>query len=326
MKKWGALPSFSAVIEWENVKLSELRRVRQMLRVFSTQIGEIEEDLSAPPELIILYDPDAIDPDAVRALVDEAFQDRPGIAWRLVPSQNGTYYRLKNHGAGLAKRELVMFLDSDVIPEPGWLAALIGAFRDPEVRIACGNTYIDLQGLYSRTFALFWFFPLRSMETTLAPVHYFFANNVVFRRDLFLSYQFPDLPLFRGQCQALARDLRRDGHTIFIQNAARVSHPPPNGLAHFVKRAMCEGHDMALTTKATGGAHGRPYPLGALSRFKRSLTRSARRIRHHGRNVGLGPAGAFGAFAIAATYFGLVFVGESITQVKPEIIRKRFAI
>lgn len=317
-----ALPSFSAIVEWENVKLSEFDRARRMLGELSTQIGAIEQELSAPPEIFILYDPEAIDPHAIRCLIDEAFHDRPGLELRLLPARNGTYYRQKNHGATLATRELVMFVDSDVIPEPGWLAALLGSFRDPRVSVACGNTYIDPTNLYARAFALFWFFPLRSNEKGLAPSEYFFANNVVFRRDLFLSYRFPDLPLLRGQCSVLAQTLRRDGHPIFIHNEARVSHPPPNGLAHFVKRALCEGHDIALRAKAGGPA----YPRGALLRLKRSLIRSARRIRHHGREVGLGRAGAIGAIAIAATYYSLCFVGESVTQVKPEIIRERFSI
>jgi hypothetical protein len=322
-----ALPSFSAIIEWENVKLSELDRARRMLRELSMQIGEIEQDLSAPPEIFILYDPEAIDPDSLRGLIDAAFydragHDRQGLELRLLPAPNGSYYRQKNHGATLASRELVMFVDSDVIPEPGWLAALLGAFRDPAVGIVCGNTYIDPTSLYARAFALFWFFPLRSKEKGLKPSAYFFANNVIFRRDLFLSYGFPDLPLLRGQCAVLARSLRRDGHAIFVHNEARVSHPPPNGFAHFVKRALCEGHDVALSAKTSE----QPDSRGAHVRLKRSLTRSARRIWHHGPEVGLGRVSAIAAIAIAAAYYTLFFVGESVTRVKPEIIRKRFPI
>ena len=40
-----ALPSFSAIVEWENAVLSELDRARRMLRQLSNQIGDIEAEL-----------------------------------------------------------------------------------------------------------------------------------------------------------------------------------------------------------------------------------------------------------------------------------------
>ena len=150
------------------------------------------------------------------------------------------------------------------MPEPGWLAALIEPFRDPKIEVAGGNTYIDPANLYSKAFALFWFFPLRSSGGGLTPSDRFFANNVVFRRDLFLAYRFPDLPLLRGQCWALAEALQRDGHRIYIQNEARVSHPPPNGLQHYARRALCEGHDNAFRARLPAGA-GSPSVLSNAS-------------------------------------------------------------
>ena len=321
-----SLPSFSAIIEWENARLSELDRARQMLRGLSTQIGEIEAELKQPPELMILYNPQSIDPALIRELVHEAFHDRPEVEFQLMPAEHGTYYRQKNHGATLASRELVMFVDSDVVPEPGWLAALIGSFRDPKVSIACGNTYIQPDTLYSRAFALFWFFPLRSRTAKLTRSNHFFANNVVFRKDLFLAYRFPDLPLLRGQCVSLAGALRRDGHEIFIQNAARVSHPPPNGLSHYVKRALCEGHDLAHRAEAAGQEGGRRFPLGALGRYKRSMGHSGRKIWRERGEVGLSRLGALGAMVVAAGYHTLALVGESVTRVRPNLIREHMAV
>lgn len=316
-----ALPSFSAIIEWENARLSELHRARRMLRQLSTQIGEIETD--SPPELIIVYNPQSIDVRVIKDFVSEAFCDRPGVEFQFMPTENGTYYLQKNYGARLAKRDLVMFIDSDVVPEPGWLAALIESFRDPKIAVAGGNTYIDPENLYSKAFALFWFFPLRSSGGGLTPSGWFFANNVIFRRKLFLSYRFPDLPLVRGQCTALGEALQRDGHQIYIQNEARVSHPPPNGLIHYVRRALCEGHDNAFRARAAGG---RPFPLGALARFKHALAHSVRRIWRERDEVELGRLSALSAIAIAAGYHTICLVGEAVFHFSPEFILKRVAV
>ena len=53
------------------------------------------------------------------------------------------------------------FLDSDVVPEPGWLDRLLDALAGPGVEVVAGGTYVEPVGLVGKTFALTWFFPLR---------------------------------------------------------------------------------------------------------------------------------------------------------------------
>lgn len=317
------LPSFSVVIEWENARLSELGRAHEMLGTLAAQVRDLKDRLDAPPELIVLYDPGAIDSGLVQSLIDQAFAGQDDVPINLLPSEKSTYYRQKNHGATIAKRSLVMFLDSDVVPESGWLDSLLSTFNDQNVAIACGNTYIDATDIYSKAFALFWFFPLRAKEPRLAPSPYFFANNVVFRRDLFLQYQFPELPYLRGQCTALANALTKDGHQIFIQNAARVSHPPPNGIAHFVKRALCEGHDLAHKAKDAGRSS---FPRSALGRYYRHLVNSRSRIWRDRMEVSLSAPAAIAASGIAAVYYTLCLAGEVITEIRPNLVREKFAV
>ena len=173
------------------------------------------------------------------------------------------YFEQKNYGFSLAKREVVVFLDSDVIPEPGWLEGLLIALRDPAVHVISGNTYIEPDSWYARAFALFWFFPLRQEDAPMARVKGFFANNVAFRREVFASHQFPRLNTFRGHCVELARTLEANGYGIFREPRSRVSHPPPNGFSHFVARAMCQGRDERFLIERFGPAtpgHG-PAPL-----------------------------------------------------------------
>lgn len=323
-----SLPPVSVVIEWENAKLSELDRARRMLAALAGQLAALRERMPESPELIVLHDPAAIDAGIIRQCVTEAFGDPPPLRLSIVATEGGGYYAQKNRGAELAGKELLLFLDSDVVPEPGWLAALLGTFADPQVAVACGNTYVEPEDFAAKAFALFWFFPLRSdLPPEAAPVEaeHFFANNVVFRRELFLRYRFPDLPMLRGQCVALAERLRQDGHRILVVGAARVSHPPPNGASHFVRRALCEGHDAVQQEKLRGGGrYG--YGLGTPWRFAQSVGRAGRRILAHRRDVGLGPVGAAGAFGLALGYYALCIVGEVIARVRPDMVRRRLAV
>lgn len=317
------LPSFSVVIEWENAKLSELDRARRMLEELARQMDEIAPRLEAAPELIVLYDPDAIAQSLISSLIEPSFRNLPDVEVRMLPTEHGTYYRQKNHGARIAKRDLVMFLDSDVVPEPAWLERLLASFDDENVSIVCGNTYVEPNDLYSKSFGLFWFFPLRSTADGLEPSTHFFANNVLFRRDLFLRYGFPDQPTMRGQCIALAQNLTRDGHKIFIRNDARVSHPPPNGMTHFVKRALCEGHDQVHRRRFDGVRNG---PRATLGRYKRMMADSVRRILRDRKRMGLGPAGTAGALAIAGGYYSIALAGEVLTLAHPTIVKDRFSV
>ena len=322
-----SLPAVSVVIEWENAKLAELDRARRMLAALAAQLRELRPEMEAPPELIVLYDREAIPADLIARCVGEAFGDPPEVAVRVLPTEHAGYYAQKNRGAQVASGELVLFLDSDVVPERGWLAALLSNFRDPEVAVACGNTYVEPAGFYAKAFALFWFFPLRDSAPPAAPVEaeHFFANNVCFRRELFLRYGFPDLPLMRGACVELAKRLRADGHRILIDGRARVSHPPPNGAAHFVRRALCEGHD-SIQQARLRGARRRGFGLATAKRFVTSVRRARARILANRRAVGLGAGGAAAAFGLALGYYALCAVGELVGTVSPETVRRRLAV
>ncbi len=208
------------------------------------------------------------------------------------------------------------------------MAGLLRAFRNPAVQVVCGGTYISLEGLYSKAVALFWFFPLREEGDGLCQTDQFFANNIAFRREVFESNPFPCLPQYRGQCVALAGQLKERGIPIFRQRSARVSHPPPNGLRHFICRALIAGHDAVIEGKRHSKDGGPQFAscYWIYWRYRESLGSSFSRIRRHYRDVGLGRMGLVGAAAIACCYYTLKLAGELLTILQPELVRRYFAI
>ncbi len=316
--------SFSVIIEWENAKLSELARTRRMLSALGEQILGLDPEKWQRPEIVILYDPAAIDPKVIRDAVAQAMGAAPpASALKVLPAENMRYYELKNHGARQTGADVLVFLDSDVVPEPGWLAALLDGITQPGVDVIGGNTYIAPESLYSRAFALFWFFPLRSAGSEAIPSEHFFANNVAFKKEVFDRHHFPCHRKFRGQCTDLAGTLRANHYGLFLHPAARVDHPPPNGIYHFIIRALCAGHDLVVTV----AEHQRETGLkAAWRRFIRQVRAARERIRLHRQEVELGSAAGFAAQGIAIAYYGLVFVGECITRARPDFISRRFPI
>jgi glycosyltransferase involved in cell wall biosynthesis len=318
----------SVVIEWENAKLSDLGRAERMLAQLGTQMAEAARKRGLGAELIVLYDSDTVDPvvpsTAVETQIDRA-------AWpgniKLAPAPGQRYYEQKNKGAKLASGEIVVFLDSDVVPDEGWLEGLLAALDDPEVGIVGGETYHATDTLYDRLFAAFWTFPTRRPARGLYRCKRFYANNFAVRRELFLTHPFPDAPAYRGQCAALARSLTRQGAVVYRQGVSRVSHPPPEGARSFVVRALCLGYDRIYWKRQRRFA---PLfdanPIGSLVRFVRQLWEVSVRVAARARTIGLGPFGILAAVGLGFTFYALALAGEVVAFFAPRLIRDNLSV
>jgi hypothetical protein len=169
----------SIVLEWENVLLAKSSRARRLLEVLPAEVqAAVDEGVAAAPvEVVVSFDADEFGDSPLVADLEEALAGAgPIIRLRTVSSRSGDYYELKNDGARDATGDFLVFLDSDVIPEPGWLVSLLGPLHDEDVGLVAGNTYLEPVGLYGKAFALAWFFPLRATTTTV--LRQFWANNV----------------------------------------------------------------------------------------------------------------------------------------------------
>lgn len=316
-------PSFSVVVEWDNARLSEIDRAQRMLRQLYHQIGQLAPKPNRPPEVLIIYDSCEVDPTIVGTAIDRAgLPDTDLVQRRVIAAEGLAYYQQKNFGFDLTDREIVVFLDSDVIPEAGWLDGILEALGNPDIDVVSGNTYLSLESFYEKAFALFWFFPLRSHIPELKKADGFFANNVAFRRDVFSESRFPELPAFRGQCVVLAKHLRERGRAIYRQERSRVEHPSPNGAAHFIWRALCDGHDEVVLAEHFGRSRLDGTVFGSTKRFAWHLVNSARRVVRSRKAVGLSATQAVIAYGLAISYYALKLGGELISHVSPGIIRR----
>lgn len=287
-------PEVTLVIEWDNVALAGESRAQSMLEALRREILACPKSV----EVLLVYDAAQPAPD-IEAL-------RLGPSSRLAAAPGSRYYDLKNQGAEQAQAEIVVFLDSDVIPEAGWLKNLLAPFEDPGVQCVAGSAYIDPRDTYSRAFALFWFFPLRPEDEALRPARNFWANNVAFRRATILAHPFPAIRgSSRGSCILLAQQLGAAGVTIWSNSAARVSHPAPQGGSHFVRRALAQGRDRILRAKGW-----QRTALASMANFARNMVRGYGRILLYHRRVGLTIAMAPAACVVCSAYYGLMLAGE----------------
>lgn len=78
--------------------------------------------------------------DATKAVVD-SYADRLAISYTYQEDLGFRAALARNAGAGLATGEIFVFLDSDALPGPGFVAAHVEAHVDPDVHAVAGYAY-----------------------------------------------------------------------------------------------------------------------------------------------------------------------------------------
>lgn len=308
----------SLLVEWENLRWSEQPRCAAMLAALAAQLEGLAPAAPAGAqdlEVLVLHDPQHVRGPQVHAFVERSMGRVPArVHLEVVAAPGCDYYEMKNAAVQRARGRHVVFLDSDVIPEPGWLATLLAALEDPRVEVVGGACSLATDGLVARSMALAWFFPLRTEHGALQPCTGLFANNLALRREVALRYPFPVLAgSSRGACRLLAQRLVDGGRGLFRHTAARVEHPAPHGLRHLLRRALAQGRDSLLLDRATGGGSLR----ASLARPGRAWARTVKRVLRHRRRVGLRLHAVPGALAIGLGYHALCGVGDLLTRLCP---------
>ena len=307
--------ALSLIVEWENAARIGPRRAERMLAELGGQLAALP-----PPfrdsEILFVHDGRREAAPAVAAAVRAA-----GLSaeWRSAASPDPSYAGHKQHGARLARGGILVFLDSDVIPQPGWLEGLVGPFARADTEIVCGATFVDPQGFYSAAMALGWMFPLRRRETGLVEAEWLQANNFAIRRDLFLAAPFPRCEGYRDGTIRMVETLRQRGHRILLDRAAAVAHPPPDGPRRFVLRALWSGFDNALRWRRR-----RARWRGA-SVLLADLFGAWLRVGRNYREVGLGPGRAAAAAGLLSLYYALRLAAYAAALAAPGPLRRRLA-
>lgn len=326
--------SLSIIVEWSNALLTEADRPARMMESLREQASVLESTASGqaaaslfPLEVLICYDGNQVDSEKISAMAPLA---APGSHGTLVVSHcnfpDAEYYELKNLGAERASGELLLFLDSDVVPQENWLEHLWTAFDDPAHHVMAGVSYIDPVNLYARATALNWVFSLPPPWQDIRPSTHFWANNVCFRREIFETYSFPAMNgASRGACRELANTLVTNAVPLHINGAARVTHPAPAGFTGYLQRAMAQGRDRVLWHQRFSSWWMQSVPAGFL-RYIKHLGSVAWSTLTRYRQAGVRAWEIPAILVISAVYYTVFFAGELATHVAPEFMKKSFRV
>ncbi len=319
--------NISIVIESDNLMFSDPARLRRSLELLEDQVRQVPEALrfnafalsiERPVEVVLIAAGDLGRSGSDQQEIEELLEGPPErgalLEVRRVITSGVRYFDQKNLGVEKAAGELIVFLDSDVVPEEGWLRELLRPLADPSVEVVGGNTYVGFDDLYSRAMALNWFFDLRAAGPVQTR-HRFYANNVAFRRATIERFRYETVAgTSRGASVDLASRILAAEIPIHYQPESRVAHPAPNGLRHFVRRAVAQGRDNVLLVRR-GGRTRRTWQ--ALWHFQLWIRHSVRVTLRQHRRVDLPVWQIPFALTVAFVYYACALAGGVFTTLFP---------
>ncbi|MFC6905718.1 glycosyltransferase [Halalkalicoccus tibetensis] len=312
-------PSTSIVIEWENVIHAKESRSEAMLRGLNAQLNELEDRFPETPEIIFVYNPDDVEESQIRHFASLALDDRYDP--QFVASPGSHFYELKNVGAQRATGDVLVYVDSDVIPQEGWLDAIVSPFLEEGTDMVLGHPFVETDTRYKSAVAMFWFFPAEHEE-----YEGYMACNVAFDRESFLEHEFPEEDSYRGQCVEL-KDRLEDSEK-GLQNApnAKVSHPAMNGFDHFLNRAVCSGYDSDYWYRYGEDPSRKERAKAAVSKLEHRARQVGYNVLSRRDSISDDPATIALALLLGASYYSLEFLARLVTIVRPELIERNFQI
>ena len=299
-------PSFSIVIEWGRIFQSDEKwRAHSMLQTLCKQIIGIEKKISNV-EILIVFDPEEADLSDVEKFVMKELEPCIDlIQLRFIRAPGILYYEMKNLGVKQSSpNEIIMFVDSDIVPDDGWLVGMLESFENPEVKVVSGNTYLGLHNIIAKVLALITFQPIPDVDYMYERNH-FYGQNVAFRRKTILKHPFPKLKTFHGQADVLINDLVSNNIKIYRQPKIKADHPMPITLREFVTWGLVQGLVWLVKRKAHRNRDTSKIKGNNPSTFRQIISRTRRRIRY----VGLSPKVFIAACGIIPAHLFLNFIG-----------------
>jgi glycosyltransferase involved in cell wall biosynthesis len=332
----GAPLKISFIVEWANTTYNGLPRFFGFLDIFTRQWQDLvnknyPDDLEEAARIFLgRIDPEPefmiISGEKIDGGITERIHTQCGSSLNAVihVGEGLEYYALKNLGADLATGDILCFLDSDLFPDEGWLAYLLGTFANPQIRAAAGQPYVAPIDLFSRAFALGWTYDLPDPEGRLYSTEKFYANNVAFITELYRQYSYAPLKRrTRGSSALLGVQLMQEGYPVWQNGKALVDHPAPSGWKHLAIRAIAHGRDIYMKYSEERSFQGllRSQKTAAL-RLRRGFSNTSR----YWRKVGLRRPEVIPAMLIILSYYSLFSLGGLLTHVSPEIMGRHFRL
>ena len=202
------MKTVSVVIETKNLELGPKLNLPAV-------IAGLNQQTYAPGNIEIIVVVDAKN-SALSAFVRDSWPDV-----KLVETTETDYYQMKNLGAKVASGDIIVMLDSDCIPCPGWAESFVAQI-DVGADAVGGKTRYPAGEPFSRTFNFFNFGYIQADGRGIA--NSFLPNNVAFKRDVYLRHPFDARLRRSGAARLLCAHLKAHGYRVVYEPLMLTTH------------------------------------------------------------------------------------------------------
>lgn len=302
-------PEVSILVECDNATLKGRARAAESLEALASELAgppaPFEVLLGVPGGGVPHWIPELVRSTGLAGCVD-------GAHVRIIPVGDLGYHAIKHALAREARGRILVFVDIDVIVQPGWLTALLAPFDDPGVSGTFGYTTIGPIGsAYDQAMSATWVFDPRRPEEG-GPEHPFRSNNVAFRASVYANHPFrATAGEHRSAGKRLHHELLAAGRRLERVSATTL-HPPLALPVDFVLGPLLSGRDRAMNGAVR--SHGPSAANPSLGR-RRLAT-----LRARAQAAGVRPVELPLVLAVGGTIRLLQVVGLLIGRTRPQLL------
>ncbi|MBF0368614.1 MAG: glycosyltransferase [Magnetococcales bacterium] len=182
-------------------------------------------------------------------VVDDGSTDQTGEIIRSFPvsyfhQENQGPAAARNRGAGQARGEVILFTDSDCVPEPDWIVEMLKPFQNPEVAAVKG-AYITRQREWVARFSQLEFEERFEMLSGVEAIDMVDTYSAGFRREIFQGMKGFDIsfPVANNEDTELSYRMVAAGHRMVFNPKAVVAHlNHPNSAWGYYKLKFGRGY------------------------------------------------------------------------------------
>ena len=182
-------------------------------------------------------------------VVDDGSTDKTGsiaqgYAVRYIRQENNGPASARNKGAHEAKGEIILFTDSDCVPDKNWIGEMVRPFDDPEVAAVKGAYRTLQRGIVAR-FAQIEFEERYEMLKKVNSIDMIDTYSAGFRREIFLKVGGFDasFPSANNEDTELSYRMSKLGFKMVFNPEAKVYHlNHPDSIRRYARLKFWRGY------------------------------------------------------------------------------------
>jgi len=156
----------------------------------------------------------------------------------LIAQTNAGPAAARNHGARVAKGEILLLTDDDCVPMPDWISQMVQPFLDNPELVGVKGIYRTHQPELAARFVQLEYEDKYDVMAKYAYIDFIDTYSAGYRREIFLKYDGFDttFPVACAEDQELSFRIARDGHKMKFIPQAIVYHTHPNSVLSYIKK------------------------------------------------------------------------------------------